>query len=127
MLVNDPFDFVVFRADPVGFVPMDFRMRYRTIKKFDGCNPFEFPPVAFAILLPQAFAFSNRGANSNNFHIDDTANDLEFHASTQPSRSFLRAAAGAAATAAAVATAISRHDAAAEAATGGVAEVDDSG
>ena len=127
MSVNDPFDFVVLRADPVGFVPMDFRMRYRTITKFDGCNPFEFSPVSFAIQLPQAFAFSNGSASRNDFHIDDTPNDPEFHVSTPPSRSRLRAAAGAAAGHASVAAAVSGHDAAAEAAGGGVAEVDDAG
>jgi hypothetical protein len=87
MSVNDPFDFVVFRADPVGFVPMDFRMRYRTITKFDGRKPFEFPPASFAIQPPQAFALSNGSASRNNFHIGNASNDPEFHASTLPSRS----------------------------------------
>ncbi len=72
MSVNDPFDFVVFRADPVGFVPMDFRMGYRTTTKFDGCNPLEFPPAPSAIQPPQALAFSNGGADRNDFHIDNT-------------------------------------------------------
>jgi len=33
-----------FCADPVGFVPMDFRMGYRTIRKFNGCNPLQLSP-----------------------------------------------------------------------------------
>jgi len=59
MSTDDPFDLVIFRADSVGFVPMDFRMRYRTIEEFDGCNPLEFSPATLAIQFPQALAFSN--------------------------------------------------------------------
>src|SRR5579863_9089488 len=101
MSVNDAFDFVVLRADPVSFVPMDFCIRYRTITKFDSCNPFEFPPAPFAILLPQALAFSNGSASRDDLHIGNAANDPEFHASTSSSKSSLRTTAGAAATAAA--------------------------
>lgn len=71
---------MVFRADTVGFVPVDFRMRYRTIAKFNGCNSFKFPPVSFAVQLPQALAFSNGGTGGDDFDIDNAADDPEFHA-----------------------------------------------
>src|ERR1700722_175001 len=114
MSVNDPFDFVVFRADPVGFVPVDFRMRYRTIRKFNCRNSLELPPAPFAVQPPKPLLLSDGGADRNDFHIGNTANDPEFHASRRHQGSRLRTPACAAATAAAIARTIARHDAAAE-------------
>src|SRR5258708_18556912 len=85
MSINDPFDLVVFRADPVRFVPVDFRMRYRTTRKFNRCNSLEFPPAPLAVHPPQPLSLSDGGAGRNNFHLDDTTDDPKLHASTPPS------------------------------------------
>src|SRR5712691_2194211 len=83
--IDEPLNFVVLRANAVGFVPVDFRMRYRTIGKFNRCNSLEFPPAPLAVQPPQPLSLSDGGAGRNNFHLDDTADDPELHASTPPS------------------------------------------
>src|SRR5258707_11055771 len=85
MSIDDPFDLVVFRADAVRFVPVDFRMRYRTIRKFNRGNSLELPPAPLAVQPPEPLSLSDGGAGRNNFHLDDTTDDRELHASTPPS------------------------------------------
>src|SRR3989442_11281081 len=83
--IDEPLNFVVLRANAVGFVPVDFRMRYRTIRKFNRCNSLEFPPAPLAVQPPEPLSFSDGGTGRNNFHLDDTTDNPELHASTPPS------------------------------------------
>ena len=85
--LNDSLDFVIPRADPVGLVPVNLRMRYRTIRKLDCCDALQFSPVSFAVQPPQPFALSDGAAARNNLHIDDTTDDPELHAPAPPSAS----------------------------------------
>jgi hypothetical protein len=113
-------------------------MAYRTIEKFHVGSAFKLPPAALALCLPQSLALANGCTGRNCLHILDASNDFEVHAAAplsetradddegvRPYTSVLAAATGAAATHAAVAAAVSGHDAAAEAAAWGIAQVDD--
>src|ERR1035438_5498757 len=80
--VENPLDFVFFRPNPVGFVPVDFRMAYRTIEKFHVGSAFQFLPASLAVCLPQAFALADGFAGCDQFHILDASDNLEVHTST---------------------------------------------
>lgn len=107
-------------------------MAYRTIEEFHVGSAFQFPPASLTVRLPQALALADGFAGRDQFHILDASDNLEVHSSAplrqkrrarapSPHKQNLAAAAGAAAAHASVATAVAGHDAAAEAAAGGVA------
>src|SRR5271167_4040301 len=54
MSFNDALDLVLFRPNPVGFVPVDFRMAHRTIEEFHVGVPFSF------LQRPLPYAFHSR-------------------------------------------------------------------
>jgi hypothetical protein len=128
-LPDSTLDFVFFRADPMSFVPVNLRLTNRTISKLDLCGTFQLPPASFAVILPQPPALAYRGASCDDPHVRNRTDNLEVHqpAPLIPTINLLRAPARTPATPAAVATAIPRHNAAAEAARGSIAQVDDAG
>src|SRR5579863_1525875 len=80
-LIENPLDLVFFRPNPVGFIPVDFRMAYRTIRKLHlGCT-FQLPPACLAVGLPQPLTFADCFAGSDQLYIGDSSDDFEMHAS----------------------------------------------
>src|SRR5438477_12497503 len=80
MSVENPLDLVLFRADAMGFVPVDFRMAYRTIQELHVGSAFQFSPACLAVRLPQALALSDRFAGRNQRFVGDGSDDFEVHA-----------------------------------------------
>src|ERR1700690_934345 len=81
MSVENSLDLVLFLPNPVGFVPVDFRMAYRTIEKFHVGSAFQFSPASLAIRFPQSLALADGFAGRNHLHILDASDDLEVHES----------------------------------------------
>jgi hypothetical protein len=128
----------------VRFVPVDFRMAYRTIRELDIGSAFQFSPATLAVSSPQTLSLADSFAGRNQLNTRDATSNFEVHRAAPlnsrmltlavparadedaraPYASLLAAAAGAAAAHASIAAAVSGHDAAAEAAAGGVAQVD---
>jgi hypothetical protein len=75
MSFNDALDLVFFRANPMGFVPVDFRLAYRTIGKFHLGDAFKY---AFQSRLRSR----NRGAGGDRVDIRDAPDNLEGHSPT---------------------------------------------
>ena len=80
MSFNDALDLVLFRPNPVGFVPVDFRMAYRTIGKLHVGSAFQFPPASLAVGFPQPLALADSSAGRNRLHVRDASDNLEVHA-----------------------------------------------
>ena len=138
MSFNDALDLLSFRPNPVGFVPVDFRMAHRTISEFHLSDALPLPPASLAVCLPQALALADGFAGCNRFHVLDASDNLEVHAAVPLAKggrqrppyiinAALAAAAGTPAAHAAVTTAVAGHDRAAEAAARRVAHVDHTG
>jgi hypothetical protein len=68
---------VLFRPNAVGFVPLDFRVAYRTIGKLQVSCAFQLPPASLCLPEPRALADSIAGRNG--LDIRDASDDLEMH------------------------------------------------
>jgi|HubBroStandDraft_6_1064221.scaffolds.fasta_scaffold947063_3 hypothetical protein len=82
MSFNDALDLVFFRANPMGFVLVDFRLTYRTIGKFHLGDAFKLPPASLAVCFPKSLALANRGAGCDRVDIRDAPDNLEVHSPT---------------------------------------------
>src|SRR5258708_12334890 len=78
--VEETLDLVFLRSDAMGFVPVDFRMAYRTIVKLHLRCAFQLPPAPLAIRFPQPSALAQGGPGRNRLRVRDCADNFEVHA-----------------------------------------------
>lgn len=62
----------------MSFVPVDFRLRDRTIRQLDPGDGFPFLPVTFTVRLPKLAKFPDAAAFRNGFNIRDGADDFHW-------------------------------------------------
>ena len=80
MSVKNALDLIFLRSDAMGFVPMDFRMTYRTIVKFYGRRAFQLSPTSPPVNLPQPSPLADGGTGRNRLHVRNCADNFEVHA-----------------------------------------------
>lgn len=84
VLFKNAFYFVFLRANPVGLIPVDLSLAYRTIAQANGGVTFELSPAAFAVHFAEAFSFPDRGPRCDCLYLADRAEDFETHRSRSP-------------------------------------------
>jgi hypothetical protein len=73
---------MLFLADPVSFIPVNFGQAYGAINQTDACYSLELTPSALSVLLAQSCTVTDATAGGNCFKARNLSNDFEVHVDT---------------------------------------------
>src|ERR1700720_120383 len=74
-----PFEFDLFLADAMRFVPMEFRSNDRTIVKPNDRGPFHLPPRCSSVIAVQPAESPDASSDRDRFDVADLSQDFELH------------------------------------------------
>src|SRR5438477_434186 len=76
-LRDEALDLVFLPADPVRFIPVNFRCADAAILESESSNPLPFTPSAWAVCLLQAADLADSTTRDHGLDVADGADDLE--------------------------------------------------